>query len=408
MELDKIFEFIGGCEELAVELQTELTRRPAVSPTSGGEGELDKCVFLERWLGEHGICALERHDAPDPQAKGGLRPNLVATIEGKGGGRLWIVSHLDVVPAGELSLWNGDPWTAVRKDGRLIGRGVEDNQQGLVSSILAALAFVKLKIRPERTLKLLFAADEECGSGFGIDWLLKNRRGLFESGDTALIPDGGDSAGDTIAIDEKNQIRLKVHTIGVQAHASCPEMGRNACLAGADLMLRLRNGLLKKFDERDKLFEPDYSTVEPTKKEPNVPNINTIPGDDVFYIDIRALPRYSASEILEEARRIKAGIEQEYGVKVVISDIQSMKSKATPASSPVVKALSAACKEVLGVETRLIGMGGGTVAAFLRNAGIDSVVWSRMDDTAHQPNEYCVIENLLCGAKVMACMAARK
>jgi succinyl-diaminopimelate desuccinylase len=350
---------------------------------------------------------LERHDAPDPRAKGGIRPNLIATLPGKdaGAARLWLITHLDVVPTGELSLWNSDPWTVLREDGMLIGRGVEDNQQGLVSSVLAALAFVKLNIQPERTLKLLFSADEECGSIFGIDWLLKNRRSLFNDGDLALIPDGGDPLGETIEIAEKNLIWLKVRTIGVQTHASRPDQGRNACLAGADLMLRLRNGLMNKFSARDNLFEPDYSTVEPTKKDPNVQNINTIPGDDVFYIDIRALPGYSVSEIREEMGRITAEVEREYGVKVEITDIQIIESKATPASSTLVTLLSAACNEVLGVKTRLIGIGGGTLGAFLRNIGIDSVVWSCMDGTAHQPNEYCIIKNILSEAKVISHMA---
>jgi succinyl-diaminopimelate desuccinylase len=47
------------------------------------------------------------------------------------------------------------------------------------------------------------------------------------------------------------------------------------------------------------------------------------------------------------------------------------------------------------------------VGAYLRNAGIDSVVWSRMDDTAHQPNEYALLDNILSGAKVMALLMLR-
>jgi succinyl-diaminopimelate desuccinylase len=47
-------------------------------------------------------------------------------------------------------------------------------------------------------------------------------------------------------------------------------------------------------------------------------------------------------------------------------------------------------------------MGGGTVGAPLRNEDIPSVVWSRMDDVAHQPNEYVRIANILGDAKVMA------
>jgi succinyl-diaminopimelate desuccinylase len=407
MKNTEIFKFIDDGESLAVELQTELTALPALSPDSGGEGELDKCLALEAWLKKHGIGALERFDAPDKRAKGGVRPNLVATIEGGGGtsGALWIMSHLDVVPPGEASLWRSDPWKLVKKDGRLIGRGVEDNQQGLVSSVLAALAFVELGIKPERTLKLLFVADEECGSAYGIDWLLKNRREIFGGNDLVLIPDGGDERGETIEIAEKNQIWLKAHTIGQQAHGSRPDQGKNAMLAGADLALRLRKGLLKKFSARDSLFEPDYSTIEPTKKEANVPNINSIPGDDIFYMDMRVLPRYPVKDVLAEAERVKKEIETEYGVKVELSAIQSMESKGTAPASPIVTLLSKSVKDVLGVETRPVGIGGGTVGAFLRNEGIDAVVWGRMDDTAHQPNEYCVIQNLLDNAKVMAAMA---
>jgi succinyl-diaminopimelate desuccinylase len=407
----KIFEFIDGCEDIAVELQTGLTKHPAVSPVSGGEGELDKCLFLEQWLRAHGIDTLERYDAPDPRAKGGARPNLIATIEGKNADlpSFWIMSHLDVVPAGELSFWNSDPWTVVKKDGKLIGRGVEDDQQGLVSSVLAALAFVTLKVKPERAVKLLFVADEECHSCFGIYWLLKNKRGLFRSGDFALVPDGGDPLGEEIEIVEKSAVCIKVHTIGVQSHAAYPENGRNACLAGADLMLRLRKGLIEKFSARDSLFVPDHSTVEPTKKEANVPNTNTVPGDDVFYMDIRLLPCYTVDELLEEARRVKCGVEKEYGVQVEFIVVQrSGQINRTPADSPIVKMLSAACKEVLGVKTRLIGIGGGTVAAFLRNEGIDAAVWGTLDCNAHQPNEYCVIKNMLGDAKVMSHIAGQK
>ena len=109
----RIFEWIDNAVGLAIELETELTKRPAVSPDSGGEGELDKCIFLETWLKAQGLTRLERYDAPDSRAKGGIRPNLIATIGGDGEQRLWIISHLDVVPPGELSLWNSDPWTVL-------------------------------------------------------------------------------------------------------------------------------------------------------------------------------------------------------------------------------------------------------------------------------------------------------
>jgi succinyl-diaminopimelate desuccinylase len=429
---DRIFQFIDSSVPLLLELETELTKRPAVSPESGGRGELDKCLFLESWLRSHGIEQLERCDAPDSRAAGGIRPNLIATLpgsdaalpgatlpgaappgEGADEGRLWIISHIDVVPPGEASLWEGDPWRLVERQsgtapggkalGRhIVGRGVEDNQQGLCSSVLAALALRNAGIRPRRAVKLLFAADEENGSAYGIIWLVENHRDLFRKNDTALIPDGGDSTGASIEIAEKNLIWARFTTRGKQAHGSRPDQGANAFLAASELATALHYGLSEKFSGRDPLFEPDYSTFQPTKKEANVPNINTIPGEDVFCMDMRILPRYPVREVLAEVDRIKAGVEAKYGVSVSYTTPQCTESPPTSAEAPLVQALSRCVREVYQVETRPVGIGGGTVGACLRREGIDSAVWCRIDETAHQPNEYALIDNILGDAKVMA------
>ena len=411
---ERVFSFIAGSAAVAVELETALTGIPAISPDSGGEGELEKLLFLESWLRGQGIDRLERYDAPDSRARGGVRPNLVATIPGRSDdSRLWIISHLDVVPPGEASLWTGDPWTVTQQDRgdgrglRLVGRGVEDNQQGLVSSVLAALSLTRQGIVPARTVKLLFAADEENGSRYGVDWLLKNVDGLFRGDDMALIPDGGDPLGETLEIAEKNLVWIRFNTIGAQAHGSRPDLGANAHLAGAELAVRLHGELSQKFSDHDSLFEPDCSTFEPTKKEANVPNINTIPGDDVFCMDMRILPRYPVAAVLAEVDRIKAEVEAKHRVTVSYTLPQRQESRPTPADAPVVKLLSEVVREVCGVDPRPVGIGGGTVGAYLRNAGIDSVVWSRMDDTAHQPDEYALLDNILDGARVMALLMLR-
>ena len=407
---EKIFTFIENSRDLVIELETELCKRPAISPDSGGEGELDKCVFLESWLKARGINRLKRYDAPDPRAKGGIRPSLVAAIPGRddssGGSCFWIMSHIDVVPPGEASLWKSDPWKLeISGDGRrIIGRGVEDNQQGLTSSVLAALALVKQGISPSRTVKLLFAPDEENGSAYGVDWILKNHPDLFRKNDLVLVPDSGDETGNVIEIAEKSQVWVKFSTRGIQTHASTPDQGANACLAGADLAVRLHYGLSEKFSDRDTLFNPDYSTFEPTKKEPNVPNVNTIPGEDVFYYDMRILPCHSVDEVLKEVDRIKAEVEKKYGVTVTYSISQRHESPPTSPDSPLIQFLSKNVEEVYRVKTKNIGIGGGTFAAFLRKAGIDCAVWARIEHTAHQPNEYALLDNILGDAKVMALM----
>jgi succinyl-diaminopimelate desuccinylase len=409
---EKIFTFIDNSTDLAVELETELTKRPAISPESGGEGELNKCLFLERWLRSHGITNLERYDALDERAKDEVRPNLIATIAGgadENTGRLWILSHLDVVPPGEEKLWDNSPWIVMRKDDfpgpRVIGRGTEDNQQGLVSSVIAALAFVSQGLKPSRTIKLLFAADEEVGSAFGIEWLVKNHGGLFSKNDMVLVPDGGDKNGECIEIAEKNILWMKFATHGKQTHGSMPDMGANAFLAGADLAVRLHQELSAVFNKRDPMFDPDYSTFQPTKKEANVPNINTIPGEDIFYVDMRVLPCYSTDSILAEIDRIKSEIEKKYHVTVEYSLSQSTQSKPTDENAPIVTLLSKAVTEVYSVKPRPVGIGGGTMAAYLRNIGIDCAVWTKTQETLHQPNEYALLANILGDAKVFALMA---
>jgi len=436
---DTLFSYIDSAEALAVELETELCKRPAVSPESEGEGEFDKALWLEGWLKQRGF-SCERIDIKDERAKGGVRPNLIVDLSAGivssancvGGPCLWIMSHLDVVPPGEISLWENDPWTVIRKDDspgpRLVGRGTEDNQQGLVASLIAAMAFKENGYCPGMPVKLLFCADEECGSAYGLAALAGsaavdsditgnagdsdihrlNGRQLFGKNDLVLIPDGGDPKGENIEIAEKNLLWLEFKTSGKQAHGSRPDLGTNAHLAGAELAVRLHNELGEIFNERDPLFEPDYSTFEPTRKKSNVPNINTIPGEDCFCMDMRILPGYPVKTVLPVIDRIKAEIEAKHKAAIGYTIVQRVESQATPADSPLVTMLSAAVKEVYRVKTRPIGIGGGTVGAFLRNRGIHCAVWSRINDTAHQPNEYALIANILGDAKVMALLMLQK
>jgi len=386
-----------------ISLQKKLTAIPAMAPESGGSGELEKCEALASALAGFGFTLFERYDAPDSRVPSGIRPNLVVTLPGRDDSRrLWIMTHLDVVPPGELAKWETDPWQAVEKDGRLYGRGVEDNQQGLVSSVFAALSFLASGRVPLYTVKLLFVADEEVGSAYGIQYLLRERA-LFRPDDLILIPDGGDDKGETIEIAEKNLLWLRFATKGKQTHGSRPDQGANAHLAACDLALRV-NALESFFDRRDPLFDPDRSTFQPTKKEANVPNINTIPGEDVLYMDCRILPCYPLAAVRAEISRIVSEIEKKHGVRVEWSSEQAVESRATGRDAPVVLALSSAISAVYGIKARPVGIGGGTVGAYLRNAGFDAVVWGRLHETAHQPNEYCLPENLVGDATVMAAL----
>ncbi len=384
-----------------IRLQKQLTAVPAISPDSGGEGEEKKAEVLIRFLKAAGIEDIEVYNAPDERVPSGNRPNVVATIPGnKDDRRFWIMSHLDIVPPGNRELWENDPYEVVEKEGRLIGRGVEDNQQGLVSSVFAALSLLKNGIVPEYTVKLLFIADEEMGSQYGIKYLIENHD-LFLAKDSVLVPDSGNEDGSLLEIAEKSVLWLEFTVVGRQCHASMPNHGINAFTAGSELVLLLED-MKNRFNRSNDLFTVPYSTFSPTRKSANVPNINTIPGEDIFCIDCRILPEIEVDEVLQEIdERIKK-VEEKRGVSISYEIKQRMSSKPTSRESLIVTRLSDLVRDLYKTEPKLVGIGGGTVAAYLRNNDIPTVVWARIAETAHSPNEYCVVDNLVGDAKIMA------
>jgi len=403
---DKLFKKIESYEAYAIELQRGLTAIPALAPSSGGDGEYDKALWLEGELKKLKFDSIEWINAPQKEAKNGVRPNLVARYKGKKSGKtLWLMSHLDIVPPGEAKLWDSDPYKMVVKGRNLIGRGVEDNQQATVSSMLVARAMMELDFRPEFDIALLFCADEETGSGFGADYISEHRPDIFGKDDMFFVPDSGTEDGSAIEIAEKSIMWMKVTTQGKQCHASRPSLGINAFKAASELVVKYKS-LYEKFPHKDDLYEPPISTFEPTKKEANVPNVNTLPGEDVFYMDCRVMPAYQLSEVKAEMRSLADEVEKMYGVKINFEPQQE--AQAAPPTSkdaPIVKALEKAIREVYKVEPKVQGIGGGTVAAFFRRLNLPAVVYSRLNESAHQPNEYCILDNLIGDAKVFALSA---
>ncbi len=394
---------IDGYRDEVVRLETELTAIPALSPENGGDGEVAKAEYVKKLVASLPVDELAEFKAPDSRVPCGYRPNIVAKFKGAEGGRaVWVLSHLDIVPPGELGLWHSDPYR-VRVDGDLLyGRGVEDNQQGLVASLLAVRALYECGLRPAHDVGLVMVADEETGSQYGLQYLLRNHKDLFRPDDFIIVPDSGNADGSMVEVAEKSILWVGFKTLGKQCHGSRPALGINAHKAAAHLIVKL-GGLYEAFPHSDPVFAPPTSTFEPTKKEANVPNINTIPGEDVFYFDCRVLPTYKVDDVVAWMQSAVREIEAQFGVKVELFYPQREDAAPpTPVDAPVVQALTKALAESRGVKAVPMGIGGGTVAAHFRRAGLPAVVWETIDQTAHQPNEYCRISNVLADAKVFA------
>ena len=379
----------------------QMLRIKAVNPKMGGPGEGERAAFLETFLENEGF-SVARVDVKDGETQVKVRPNISSKIEGTDRSRsLWFISHMDTVPEGSLELWQTDPFDPTVKDGKIIARGAEDNGQALVASLFALRELKRLGVTPPFNVGVWFVADEEFASTYGIKSLLAQER--FKKDDLIIVPDAGTPQGTDIEIAEKGLLWFKITTKGKQVHASLPEKGLNAKRIGMKLAIEIDELLNHKYTARNKLFDEPRSTFEPTKSEPNVPNVNTIPGVDVFYFDCRVLPKYPLDEVISNVKTLVREYEGMH--KTTISfDIVERESAgpATPEKSEVSVLLGNAISEIANVRPHFVGIGGQTVGNLFRLKGIPTVVWSTTDDVPHEPNEYSWIKNLINDTKVFA------
>ena len=406
MQKQNLFHEIEQLRAEMVMTLMELIRVPAIGPENGGDGELQKAEKLIQILESAGFDKIERYDAADSRVSSGKRPNIIAYYNGETSAqRLWIVTHLDVVPPGEESMWAvTKPFEPMLKDNCVFGRGSEDNGQSLTASLFAVKALNCLGVRPKRTVALAFVADEEQGSTMGIQYFIS--KGLFGKDDLVLVPDSGNENGSFIEIAEKSVLWFRIRTVGKQVHASLPNKGLNAHRVGMQVALALDKMLHEKYPLKDSLFDVPESTFEPTRKDKNVDAVNIVPGEDTAYFDCRILPNYDVDEVIAEINRVLAEFEKKTGAIIKLEVLQKQVApELKDGNSEIVALLKKAVKEARGFEAKVGGIGGGTCAAFFRKIGIPAAVWSTVDEVAHQPNEYAKVENMINDAKIFALLA---
>jgi succinyl-diaminopimelate desuccinylase len=400
--LRKLTSDVENDSQRIQEFFVKMLRIKAVNPRMGGTGEVERAQFLESFLKDEGF-SVTRVDVRDDESHL-IRPNLSAKLEGKNSSRsLWFISHMDTVPEGSLELWDTDPFEPKIMDGKIIARGAEDNGQSLVASLFALRELRKLEAPLPFNVGVWLVSDEEAGSTSGVKHLLAGH--YYKKNDLVVVPDAGTPKGTDIEIAEKGLLWFKVTTKGKQVHASLPRKGLNAHRIGMKLALDLDESLSHKYHDSDRLFDEPLSTFEPTKKDANVPNINTVPGIDVFYFDCRVLPKYRLQDVVSDVKTKIRQYQKKYGVATSMEEVE--KDTAGPATSErseVVTLLAEAIKRVSNLQPRIVGIGGQTVGNLFRKEGIPTAVWSTVDDVPHEPNEYSRIKNLLKDTKVFAAL----
>jgi len=112
------------------------------------------------------------------------RPQLAATLRGRGGGRsLLLNGHIDVVPAKREEGWTADPFAAQVVDGNIVGRGACDMKGGIAAMVVAAEALAATgELRGD--IVVCTNTDEESS---GVGGLACARHGV--KADFAIVPE---------------------------------------------------------------------------------------------------------------------------------------------------------------------------------------------------------------------------
>ena len=172
-------------EDDVVKLCQELIQIPSVNFGEGKGDEKAAAEYVAAKMKEVGIESKIYESATN-------RCSVVARIEGRDKSKPGLVvnGHLDVVPANAAD-WSVDPFSGAIKDGCIWGRGAVD-MKNMDAMILAVIRlWAKHNYQPERTIVIVFFADEEAGGIYGSRWMAEKHPEVFAGCSETVSEVGG-------------------------------------------------------------------------------------------------------------------------------------------------------------------------------------------------------------------------
>lgn len=377
-------------EERIVEFHRGLVQIPSVNPPGNC---VDAIAYVEKPFREAGFaCELIDNDP--------TQPNLIATYGPEGGKRLLVNAHVDVVPIGERSSWQHDPFGAEVEDGKVYGRGAGDDKASVTAQVIASLILKESGVPLKGQLIYTAVSDEESGGIHGAALVSEK----IPDPDWVIV---GEQTFNRVAIGEKGAASCEVIVHGKTAHGALPWEGANAIEGMAEVVVALRRELWPKLTERMHwAFKPSSGSVNMVTGGVKA---NVVPDLASVYIDRRIVPGEDPEECRAEIQAIaEQAIQNVPGCTVEIRSLYpGKKASAAELDDPLVVAMLGA-NRAIGANTEPTGFSMGTDGRFWQPKGVPTIIYGPGDPSlAHIPDEWVGIDEMIEATKAYAVAMVR-
>ncbi|AST93879.1 succinyl-diaminopimelate desuccinylase [Sutcliffiella cohnii] len=296
----KLIDEVEARKEELIQLCSSLIQIPSENPP-GDSTEISE--FIANYLKTFNI-DVDWHESADKMY------NLVSTIGNtEQGKQLIYCGHTDVVPAGDLSKWDFDPFSGEVKDGWMLGRGASDMKAGLAGLIFATTILKRLNIELPGSLTLAIVPDEETGGEFGVPWLLKNN---IIAGDGCLIAEPSSPRNPTIG--QKGSYWFELEVVGKPGHGSLsPIAGPNAI---ADTVRAIQE-IQKLWDIEIEVPEEVKPLIEVSKrymKEVEKDRVKYQPVLEKITVNIGTIQGGTKANVIPESCKVQVDCRLPFGI----------------------------------------------------------------------------------------------
>ncbi len=403
-ELEAIF--VGK----VIELAKELISIPTINPPGVNYGRV--VALLVNVLRNLSFDVYEHRVPRGEFPKYGLDENAEDRISivafkrfGKGGRKIHIHTHYDVVPPG--SGWSRDPFKPVVEDGRLYGRGASDMKSAIAASIYAVKIVEELSkglgLDLHGEVIISITPDEETGGTTGAGYLVE--RGIIRGIDYTIMPEP--TSLTYVWHAHKGCLWYRIRVRGRQAHATLPYLGINAFEKMVQLATR--------FIEYRKVVEQRISRFEAYPIEGNRASIaiggmcsccgavNIVPGEAWFTIDRRVLPEESVDDVEKEIEAIVDEFrKQNPDVVIELERLLRIEPSFIEPGHELITLIRQSVREALGIDAKPVLCPGFLNVRYFIKAGMPAVAWGPGDlEQAHAVDEFIELDSLFKWTKAL-------